>query len=300
VLFPVKKAFAVAAGIAAVVIGVAQVVHDALGYTQGAADDCAAGNQDRYLANIESTTTQLYSLDTTITGALAQLQSTLPATQQAAQAIATSVDALKATLQQALATSTDLESAIGGDTAAIGAQLDSDQAGIRASLAALDALEEKNQGNALGEIAGETSTVQSAIASSLQLSLAEIDSQAAALTDEISSVIGPAVASAGATEATIQGEYEAELRLRIEQALAADVAQVQFRLPASKGGLLDARPVGVQSVVAGDIADLERLGTTITASVRRMMKRAAADLKARRDDAAFADLQQAYRDLDDG
>lgn len=297
---PVAAAFAVAAAVASVVIAVAQVVHDALGYAQGAAGDCAAGNQDRSLANIESTTTQLYSLDTQVSLAVADLQSTVGTTQATAQQMATGLTALKATLRQALVSSADLKAAIGGDTQAIAAQIDADQAAMRANLAALGDLETANRQGVEAKLSDETTAVQAAITSDLQLALEEIDSAAATLAGQFSGMINRAVALAGSTRSATDAAFEAGLRLRVEAALAADVPGVQFRLPAAQGGLLDALPVGVQSVVAGDVRDLDRLGMPVTKNVRRMLKRAASDLAAHRYDAAFADLRGAYQDLNHG
>jgi hypothetical protein len=139
--------------------------------------------------------------------------------------------------------------------------------------------------------------VQSSITDSRTKLVQEIDQQTAALTALLAKNHQDVLDTLGSDFSTQQTQYQAGLKLSIENALADGVTEIQFALPASRGGYLDSTPVGVQEVVTDDVQVAQELGIAITPSAVRSLQQADTELTNKKYFAAYADYMKSYEAL---
>lgn len=97
---------------------------------------------------------------------------------------------------------------------------------------------------------------------------------------------------------TVQQTADEQLQIGIEQALTAGPGtppNAAYELPASEGGNLNSTPVGVQSVVTGDIAAAKQAGLPVNQAATRYLAMANAALDQGNWSLAYADYVTAYQ-----
>jgi len=97
---------------------------------------------------------------------------------------------------------------------------------------------------------------------------------------------------------TVQQTADEQLQIGIEQALTAGPGtppNAAYELPASEGGNLNSTPVGVQSVVTGDIAAAKQAGLPVNQAATRYLAIANAALDQGNWSLAYTDYVTAYQ-----
>jgi hypothetical protein len=94
---------------------------------------------------------------------------------------------------------------------------------------------------------------------------------------------------------TAQAALDAALRQHIEAALTSGRPDVDFELPASAGGYLDATPIGVQQIVTDALAALRANGQPVDVAAPRYLTLANNALTAQHYKAAYHYYQLAYQ-----
>lgn len=282
------------AAVTAPVIAAAGIVHDTLAFLQDDAASCAASNTAGYLASIDDVTAQTFALSTTIAGVITDLQSTADGTADVLSAARANLANLADAGRQIVQDHATIQSGLGGDTAALLAQLDSNRKGLLGDVTTLRRVAKTNAKTLSGAVDGGESAITDSLSSALARILDETDSTAQALGDLLAANGPQLLAALKADRTTVKQQFDENLKLDIEQALASAHPQLRMKLPASVGGYLDAKPVGVQSVVQGDIAALAAASPAAASRATSLTVAAKRALAAHDYFAAFADLQQAY------
>jgi hypothetical protein len=289
-----NKVALLTAALTAVVISAAAIVHDTLSFLRDDAASCAAANTAGYLASIDDVTTQTFGLGTSIGDAVTDLQTSAAGTAGVLSSVQSMVDDLRSSGEQLLQNQTSIQAALGGDIAALSTQLETDRQGLAADVARLGKISAEAD-RALGSaIAGATASIDDSVSSALAQVLDETDATAHALAQLVAGSTPQLMTALKEDRATARHDFEQNLKLDIEQGLASSSPQLRLKLPASVGGYLDAKPVGVQSVVESDIAALRGSSPQAAAVASQRMDEARAALAANHYFEAFADLRQSY------
>jgi hypothetical protein len=254
----------IAAIIAAVVIGVLQIVHDTLVYLQSLANDCANANLLADVANIDNTTIQIYGLATSNSGLIVDLQATQATTQQDVENIVhTGLSTFQTTLQEALTSDTNsMQATAGSNSQGEIGQMQLIQTALQSDIATVES-EESTTGQQV--VTGDT-TIQTDLSAALTQILNETDKDAAGLTTLVTQDNQQILNTLQSESSMTQQQYDNLLRLQIEQALAGYgpvVPEAKFMLPVSQGGFLNATPVGVQEVVTTDLQAMLSIGAKV-------------------------------------
>lgn len=290
----------VAAVISAIILTGAQVAHDTLSFQQLQASECSANDTAAELDNIDNTTYQTYSLLTSVGSAVTQLQTTENTTQQDVQNVQSSLSTMQTNFTQTITNDTQaLQSTVGNDTQGLTSQLQTDLTGLQQDLTIIEG-DESTLSQDVGQLSTGTTTIQSALSSDLSKILSETDTDAAQLTALVTQNDQQIINLLKSNFNTQQGQYEANLKLQIEQGLSEwghIVPQTQFILPASQGGYLNSTPVGVQEVVTDDLKALQALGMKVTSAALNSFNAANAALAAGQYITAYQDYAVAYEDF---
>ena len=290
---------AIVAIVAASVLLAAQIVHDVLTFLQNLSDDCEANNAAGYVANIDNSTTQTFNLTTSIETAITKLHETGATTLTDVQNLQTSLTTVHQALQQSLDNTTkSLQSTIGSSTQGVTTQLQTIQTSLQQNLVTIQSLQNTNNQQVIAEINKGTAAVQSSISANLTQILHEVDTTALGLTTLVSKGNQQILNTLQSNFATGQNQYNSNLKLDIELALASGVPQDQIKLPVSMGGFLNSTPVGVQEVVNDDLHALQALKVTIQPSTVALVNAGNAALAAGQYLAAFANFMKAYQAFD--
>ena len=291
----------VIATVSTLLASAATIVNDTLQFLQDDGNECGTSNTTGYLANVDNTTTQDYSLETSVASALANLQTTADGTNADLAGVQSTVSALQAKVQQALTkNSSVMQSALGGDTAAIMSQLETDQGGLQSDLSTLESLQSSDASKLAAAQVGGTSSIQSSLSSSLSQVLDEVDSSAQSVASVVTGSTQQLSSALRATSSAAGHDLEENVRLEIEQGLASAHPELSLELPASAGGLLDARPVGVRSVVEGDLGQGHGVRSHVVSTAQQLAASGDVALAGHRYLAAFDDYRRAYLALAGG
>jgi hypothetical protein len=288
---------AIAAGaiIGGVVLLVAQIVHDTLVYLQALANDCAAANLAGQVGNIDNTTVATYGVVASMMGLIETSQTTENTTEQDVLNLQTGLTTVQQTLVQALTSSTQtLQVTTGSDNQGSQTELQTIQSALQNDVTTIENLETSNGQQV---VSGDTK-IQTTISTNLSQIINETDTDAQGLTTLITQGNQQVINALQANFSTSQAQYEATLQIEIEQGLAGwgpVVPEVELMLPVSKGGLLNATPVGVQEVVTSDIAGLQKQGVAIKAAAVTDLSQANAALAAGQWTVAWTDYELAYQ-----
>jgi hypothetical protein len=294
--FIAKIVLAISVVLSAILILAAAIAHDVLSFQKTLADECAGNNSTGYIENIDNTTTQLFSLTTSIETNIADLSTTGATTLTDVQNLQTTLITVHQSLQQSLDSDTStLQQTVGSSAQGITTQLQTIQTALQQNISAIQALQTTNNQQVVTEVDKGTAAVQAAVAGSVTQALHEIDTTAQGLTNLVSAGNQQILNAMQSNFTTTQNEYNAELKRRIERALGSGVAQVQFKLPASMGGFLNSTPVGVQEVVNDDLHALQALKVTIQPSIVSQVNAANSALAAGQYLSAYASFMKAYQ-----
>jgi hypothetical protein len=292
-------AIAAAGVVAAGVLLVAQVLHDTLAYLQQLANDCLTSNLAGYIANIDNTTVATYGLVTSLTSAVASVQTTANTTQVDVLNLQSNLTTLQTTLQESLTSDTQtLQLTTGSDTQSTASELQTIQSALQSDLTTIDSLQSSTGVKVDNEIDKNNSAIQSSLATDTTTILNQTDSDAQGLTTLITQGNQQITNALQSNFSAQQQQYENTLQIEIEQGLAGwapVVPEVQLMLPTSMGGLLNATPVGVQEVVTTDIAGLQKQGVSVKAVAITDLATANSDLAAGQYLAAWSYYAQAYQ-----
>jgi hypothetical protein len=290
---------AVVAIVAAAVLLAAQIVHDVLTFLQNLSDDCAANNMSGYVANIDNSTVQAFNLTTSIEASITKLHETGATTLTDVQNLQTSLTTVHQALQQSLANTTkSLQDTIGSSAQGVTTQLQTIQTSLQQNLATIQTLQSTNNAQVIAEVDKGTAAVQSTLSANLTQILHEVDTTALGLTTLVSKGNQQILNTLQSNFATGQSEYNANLKLDIELALASGIPQDQFKLPVSMGGYLNSTPVGVQEVVNDDLHALQALKVTIQPNIVAQVNAGNAALAAGQYLSAFSSFMKAYQAFD--
>ncbi len=231
---------AITALILAVVLGVAQIIHDTLVYLQDLANDCKFANLTGQVKNIDNTTVQTYGLITSINGLIVTLQATQATTQQdVVNILNTGLSSFQTSIEEALTVDTQtLQAATGSGTQGSSTELQTIQTALQNDMTTIDSVE-TTEGQKV--VAGDT-TINNDLSTELAGVLKETDSDAQGLTALITQQSQQILNTLQSQASTTQQQYNSLLRLQIEQALAGwgpVVPEVKFMLPVSLGGFLE-------------------------------------------------------------
>ena len=294
--FIAKIILAISVVLSAILILAAAIAHDVLDFQKTLADECAANNSSGYIANIDNTTTQIFSLTTSIETSITDLYTTGAITLTDVQNLQTSLITVQQSLQQSLDTdTTTLQKTVGSATQGVTTQLQTLQTALQQNITAIQALQNTNNQQVIAEIDKGTATVQSSLSGSVTQALHEVDTTALGLTNLVSQGNQQILNTMLSNFTTGQNQYIAELKRRIERALGSGVPQIQFKLPASMGGFLNSVPVGVQTVVNDDLHALQALKVTIQPSIVAQVNAANSAVAAGQYLSAYASFAKAYQ-----
>jgi hypothetical protein len=297
--FDAQFPYGIAAIVATAVLGVAQIIHDVLAFLQQLSSDCDGNNVDGYLANIDNTTVQTYSLLASMSDAITQIQMTENTTQQEISDVENQLTVLQTTFVNTMATDTQtLQTTIGSDTQNVTTQLQTNISGVNQDLQTII-----NDENNLNQVVtnntnNSTTNIQNSISSSLTKVLSEIDTQAQSINNLVNIDTQQILNTVQSDFTTQQGQHNADLTLQIERALAtwgSNVPQVTFMLPSSQGGFLNTKPVGVESVVTNDINLMKADGAKLTSATVSNYNQAEAALAKGQWLTAYQDFALCYQ-----
>jgi hypothetical protein len=286
-----------AAVVSGVVLGALVIVHDVLVFEQQLADDCAANNLAGYVSNIDNTTTQSYSLITTLASAVTQLQTTTNSSQQDLENLTTQLTSFQTTLMQTIASDqTTLQTAIGSVTQGLTAQLQTDVTALTQDTTALGADVTTISSTVINQVNADSATLGSALSADLTQILNETDTDAKGLTTLVTQDNQQVLNTLQSNFTTQQNEYEANLLLEIQRSLwGTSPPIVQLMVPATMGGYLNSTPVGVQSVVTNALNIMVTLGAKVSPNAAKDLTAANAALAAGKYLTAYADYALCYQ-----
>ena len=289
----------IAAAVAGGVLLAAVIVHDVLAFQQQLAADCASNNLAGQVANIDNTTVQTYGLLTNLVGSVAQLQTTSNTTQQYVKDIQAQLTTLQQTFIQTISTDTKtLQTSIGSDTQDVVTQLQTDITGLQQDVKAVQSTQSTLDQQVIAQVNTDTSSVQSAISNQLAQVLNEIDTSATSLTSSVTQGNQQILNTIQANFSAQQGEYDTNLQLWIERALSQNgPPEISLELPASQGGFLNSKPVGVDEVVTSDMNALVTDGAKIPSSATGNFQNAQNALAAGQYIAAYGYFASCYQEM---
>ena len=293
---------AAASVISAAAVLVAQLVHDILAYEQLPAQECQQNNVSGYVANIDNTTVTTYGLIAELANTVVpELQGTDNTTLQDVENIQTELTVLQQTFESTLLGDTQtLQSTIGSDTEATLSELQTIQSALSTDVNCIEADETTVGQQVSAEVDKDSAAVQTSLAGALSQILHETDADAQGLTTLVTQGDQQILNDINSQFSTAQQQYEENLKIGIEQALAGwgpVVPQVQYTLPVLDGGFLNSTPVGVQETVTSDLQVMQSLGVKVKAAAVTDLAAANTALAAGQYLTAFADYAGAYQAL---
>jgi hypothetical protein len=287
------------AAVASVVVAIAaEIVHSTLEYLHDTFLECLAENQAERLKNVDETTVETYNLLANLAGTIAAIKTDTGTIETNVEQVSTKIDTMEQSLTQEISAELDkVQTTVGSDTQLNSTLLQSLQTAVQQNDAVLQQLMSSNTQTVVNEVDKGTSTVQDSLSQTEAHLIAEVDKQAQSLSSLLTQAqqqLGNSINSGFATQ---QQNYLANLKLTIENALANGVNVVEFSLPTSQGGYLDAEPVGVQEVVTDDMNAYQKLNISVPTTALNNFNSANAQLAAGQYLAAYGSYIKAYQAL---
>ena len=265
-------------------------------YLQTLAADCDKQNVDGFLENIDNTTVQTYSLVSTITNGITTLQTTANANLLGVQNIQTGLTSFQKSLQQTLNNDVQtLQTTTGNDVQTVQNLVQTIQIGLTQDLQTLQTAGAANTQLAINEVDKGTATVVAAASANLSQVLHEIDTDAQGISTLLTQTNQQVLNLVQSNFTTEQNEYQNNLKLAIERAMASSLPAGHYKLPVSMGGYLNSTPVGVQEVVNDDLHALQALKVTIQPSTVSLVNAGNTAVAAGKYLVAYSDFQKAYQ-----
>ncbi|HEU5008439.1 MAG TPA: hypothetical protein VFT67_15795 [Jatrophihabitantaceae bacterium] len=287
------------AAVASVVVAIAaEIVHSTLEYLHDTFLECFSENQAERLKNVDETTVETYNLLANLAGTVADIKTDTGTIETNVEQVSTKIDTMEQSLAQEISDELDkVQSTVGSDTQLNSTLLQTLQTAVQQNDTVLQQLMSSNTKTVVSEVDKDTSTVQGSLSQTEAHLIAEVDKQAQSLSSLVTQAQQQLSNSINSGFDTQQQNYLANLKLTIENALANGVNVVEFSLPASKGGYLDAKPVGVQEVVTDDMNAYQQLGISVPTTALNNFNQANSQLGAGQYLAAYGSYIKAYQAL---
>jgi hypothetical protein len=295
-------AAAVTSSTAAAVLGAAQLAHDGLAYEQEVVSQCGGDDSGDEIDSIDNAAVQTYNLLATTSAAITALQTTDNATQVDVQGLSTQLTSLQGTISQTISTDdqglqSSLQTTLGSDTQGLTGQLQTDVSALTSDSSSIGQDVTTLSQSVTANQNSDSSSLATDIANAVSTILGGVNSDAASLNSTSQQLL----TTVNSDFQTQQTQFEQQLTLEIQNTLGSgsgtQVPVVQLMLPASKGGYLNAQPVGVQEVITNAFSSLRAIGDPPSNAAVTWMNTATADLGNGQWVEAYKFFVQAYQAL---
>lgn len=287
------------AALASVVVAIAaEIVHSTLEYLHDTFVECETDNRAERLKNVDETTVETYNLLANLAGTIADIKTDTGTIETNVEQVSSKIDTMEQSLAKEISDELDkVQTTVGSDTQLNSTLLQTLQTAVQQNDTVLQHLMSSNTQTIVNEVDKGTSTAQDSLSQTEAHLIAEVDKQAQSLSSLLTQAQQQLSNSINSGFDNQQQNYLANLKLTIESTLANGVNVVEFSLPASQGGYLDAKPVGVQEVVTDDMNAYQKLNISVPTTALHNYNDANSELAAGQYIEAYGSYIKAYQAL---